>query len=105
VCISPDPQNGLNEYHTMNKTLEYMAMAKPQVAFDLTEMRVSAGEAALYARPNNVQEFAQKILMLLEDPARRESMGKLGRERIEKELGWNHTHQNLLRAYHWLFEQ
>jgi len=105
VCISPDPQNGLNEYHTMNKTLEYMAMGQPQVAFDLTEMRVSAGDAAAYACPNDVQDFGRQILLLLDDPARREAMGRLGRKRIEDELGWAHTHRNLLEAYHWLSDQ
>lgn len=105
VCISPDPQNELNEYHTMNKTLDYMAMGKPQVAFDLAEMRVSAGDAAVYARPNDVEEFGRHILALLDDPSRREAMGQLGLKRIEKELGWEHTHKNLLNAYRWLFAQ
>jgi glycosyltransferase involved in cell wall biosynthesis len=69
VCLSPDPKNGLNEFHTMNKTLEYMAMGKPQVAFDLAEMRVSAAEAAVYARPNDVEDFANCLTDLLDDPS------------------------------------
>jgi glycosyltransferase involved in cell wall biosynthesis len=105
VCISPDPRNGLNEYYTMNKTLEYMAMGKPQVTFDLEEMRVSAGDAALYALPNDVEDFGRHILALLDDPLQRESMGVIGRDRIKKELGWAHTHQNLLEAYGWLSGQ
>jgi glycosyltransferase involved in cell wall biosynthesis len=102
VCISPDPENGLNEHYTMNKTLEYMAVGKPQVAFDLEEQRVSAQGAAVYARPNDIEEFGGQILALLDDPDRREKMGKIGRDRIENELGWAHTHRNLLEAYDWL---
>ena len=45
--ISPDPKNGMNELCTMNKTMEYMAFGLPVVAFDLTETKVSAAEAAL----------------------------------------------------------
>ncbi|HLZ09283.1 MAG TPA: glycosyltransferase, partial [Chloroflexota bacterium] len=93
----------LNEFHTMNKTLEYMAMARPQVAFDLTEMRVSAGESALYAIPNDEADYGKRIVELLDDPGRREAMGRIGRERIESHLGWEHTHKNLLEAYSWLF--
>ena len=102
VCMAPDPKNGLNECYTMNKTLEYMAMGKPQVAFDLVEARVSAGEAALYARPNDVEEFGRQVLTLLDDPTRREEMGVIGRERIEQELGWVHSQRKLLDAYEWL---
>lgn len=105
LCLSPDPQNGLNEYHTMNKTLEYMAMGKPQVAFDLAEMRVSAAEAAVYARPNDVEDFGRHVIALLDDPARRQAMGRAARRRIEEFLGWEHTHRNLLDAYAWLFSE
>ncbi len=89
----------------MNKTLEYMAMGKPQVAFDLDEMQVSAGDSAVYAKPNDPEDFGRKILALVEDPERRERMGQKGRERIEKELGWEHTSRNLLEAYQYLFAQ
>ncbi len=54
VGISPDPKNPLNDLSTMNKTMEYMAFALPVVAFDLRETRVSAGDAAVYATPNDV---------------------------------------------------
>ena len=60
VAISPDPANDFNEYCTMNKTLEYMAVGVPVVAFDLEETRVSAGEAALYAPPNEPAGLAAR---------------------------------------------
>lgn len=102
VCISPDPENGLNEHHTMNKVLEYMAMGKPQVAFDLTETRRSAGGAALYATANSHEEMGQKILQLLDDPGLRDQLGAAGRERIENGLGWEHTRTELVKAYDFL---
>lgn len=102
VCVSPDPENGLNEHHTMNKVLEYMAMGKPQVAFDLTETRRSAEDAALYATPNSHEEMGQKILRLLDDPELRTQLGECGRERIENGLGWEHTRTELVRAYEYL---
>jgi glycosyltransferase involved in cell wall biosynthesis len=105
VGISPDPQNGLNEYSTMIKTMEYMAMGKPVVAFDLPETRFSAEDAALYAKPNCVEDFADKIEALLDDEELRIKMGTLGRKRIEEILNWEHTKENLLLGYATLFSK
>ncbi len=99
VAVSPDPANDFNEYCTMNKTLEYMAVGIPVVAFDLEETRVSAGDAALYAPPNEPAGLATRIVELLDDPARRERMGALGRARIAGELGWERSAEQLLAAY------
>jgi glycosyltransferase involved in cell wall biosynthesis len=105
VGISPDPQNGLNEYCTMVKTMEYMAMGKPTVAFDLAETRFSAQDAALYATPNLVEDFAGKIETLLADKELRLRMGAFGRKRIEELLNWENDKQNLLQAYESLFSR
>ena len=99
VCLAPDPLNPLNDVSTMNKIMEYMAMSRPIVSFDLVEARVSAGDAALYARPNDVDEFAGLISDLLDDPGRRETMGEIGRERVAGPLSWTNSEKNLLAAY------
>jgi glycosyltransferase involved in cell wall biosynthesis len=99
VCVSPDPKNDLNDFSTMNKVLEYMALARPVVAFDLKETRYSAGEAAIYATPNDPADFAAKITELLADPAKRERMGRFGQERLRQVLAWNHSRAALVRAY------
>ena len=99
VCLSPDPVNGLNEFHTMNKTLEYMAMGRPVVAFDLRETRYSAGSACLYAEPNDPISFAGCIGQLLDDPELRFELGRRGSQRIEDGLSWEHTKGSLLKAY------
>jgi glycosyltransferase involved in cell wall biosynthesis len=99
VCLSPDPKNALNDISTMNKLLEYMAMARPVVSFDLAEARVSAADAAVYASANDEHEFARLIAELLDDPARRQRMGEIGRERIERMLAWDVTKGNLIELY------
>jgi glycosyltransferase involved in cell wall biosynthesis len=99
VGVSPDPRNGFNEFCTMNKTLEYMAVGLPVAAFDLEETRVSAGPAAEYARPNDPEALATTILDLLDNPARRQEMGAAGRERIEGPLSWSVSAPQLLAAY------
>ncbi|WP_112277213.1 glycosyltransferase family 4 protein [Lentzea terrae] len=99
VCLAPDPLNPLNDVSTMNKIMEYMAMAKPIVSFDLVEAKVSAGEAALYARPNDISEFAKLISGLLDDPEARARMGQLGQERVRGPLSWENSRKALLTAY------
>ncbi len=99
VCLAPDPKNPLNDVSTMNKIVEYMAMGRPVVSFDLTEARVSAGDAAVYATPNDEREFAYLVGELLDDPDRRGAMGRIGRERVEHSLSWEVSRRNLLAAY------
>jgi glycosyltransferase involved in cell wall biosynthesis len=99
VCISPEPRNPLNERSTLIKVAEYMAVGRPVVAFDLVETRRTAGEAALYAERDDPIAFADAIAGLLDDPAKREHMGALGRERAETTLGWKESEKELLAAY------
>ncbi len=99
VGLSPDPKNPLNDVSTMNKTLEYMAFELPVVAFDLRETRVSAGDAALYVKPNDVHDYAAAIAELMDDEAERARLGKLGRARVEQELAWCHQERAYLGVY------
>jgi glycosyltransferase involved in cell wall biosynthesis len=97
--LSPDPRNPLNDVSTMNKTMEYMAFELPVVAFDLTETRRSAGEAAVYVKPNDPELYARAIVELLDDEPRRRTMGRLARERIERELAWHHQRDAYVAVY------
>jgi glycosyltransferase involved in cell wall biosynthesis len=104
VCVNPDVANEMNDKSTMNKIMEYMALGKPIVQFDLTEGRFSAQEASLYAARNDPQDMARKIVELLDDPERRERMGAFGRHRIEHVLEWKYEAPKLLAAYEALFQ-
>ncbi|MGM9605803.1 MAG: glycosyltransferase family 4 protein [Faecousia sp.] len=103
VCVNSDKFNSMNDKSTMNKILEYMALAKPIVQFDLTEGRYSAQDASLYAKNNDAVDLAQKIMELLKDPDRRRIMGEYGRNRVVNELSWDHTSKALLEGYEKLF--
>ena len=100
VCVNPDKPCEMNDISTMIKIMEYMALEKPIVQFDLKEGRFSAGEASLYADNNNtVPDFADKILWLLDHPEERKRMGEFGRKRVETELAWKFFEKDLLAAY------
>ena len=99
VCVNPDRVTAMNDISTMNKIMEYMALSKPIVQFDVKEGRVSAQGASLYAKANDPLDFAEKILELIDDPERRLRMGEYGRERVEDALAWHHEQPKLLNAY------
>ena len=99
VCVNPDVANEMNDKSTMNKIMEYMALAKPIVQFDLTEGRFSAQQASFYAAKNDEIDMAEKILQLLDDEKLRNTMGDFGRNRVIKELEWEYEIPKLLAAY------
>jgi glycosyltransferase involved in cell wall biosynthesis len=104
VCLDPNPSSPLNDVSTWIKVMEYMAVGKPTISFDLKETRFTARDAAMYVRPNDVGEFASAIATLMDDPARRQQMGAAGRARVEQDLNWNVSAKNLLDAYDRLFD-
>ena len=99
VCASPDPNSPLNDVSTMNKLMEFMAMGKATVSFELKEARYSAQDAAVYIPDNDWKAFGQAIVDLLSDPARCERMGQAGRKRIGTELAWTRSEEQLRAAY------
>jgi glycosyltransferase involved in cell wall biosynthesis len=103
ICVNPDEYNEKADKSTMNKIMEYMALGKAIVQFDLTEGRFSAQKASLYAKRNDYKDMAEKILELLDNPSKRKKMGKLGYKRVKNELEWNYEKHNLYEAYNKLF--
>lgn len=105
ICVAPDPSNPYTDRSTLVKMMEYMALGKPIVCFDLPEHRVSAGSAAIYVPGNDEAGFANAIVELLDDPQRRRTMGEYGRRRVEDSLMWSHSAPRLLEAYDELLER
>ena len=103
VCANPDVANEMNDKSTMNKVMEYMALGKPIVQFDLTEGRYSAQRASLYANKNDEIDFALKIIQLIDDPNMCKEMGEYGRDRVINSLSWEYEAPKLLKAYDELF--
>jgi glycosyltransferase involved in cell wall biosynthesis len=103
ICVNPDEVNPMNDKSTMNKIMEYMALGKPIIQFDVTEGRFSAGPASLYAKANDAKAMADAVVYLLDRPALRAQMGRQGRLRVEEELAWPYEAPKLLAAYNAVF--
>ena len=103
VCVNPDRPTEMNDLSTMNKIMEYMALKKPIVQYDLKEGRASALDASLYAANTDTKDFAEKISQLLDDESMRNRMGEFGYRRVIDELSWTHERENLLAVYRDVF--
>jgi len=97
VCVNPDKPTTMNNLSTMNKIMEYMALKKPIVQFDLKEGKFSAQQASLYA--TDINDFAAKMNLLLDDPNLRKAMSEFGYARVVNELSWEHESIKLIEFY------
>lgn len=99
VCVNSDVANEMNDKSTMNKIMEYMAIGKPIVQYDLTEGKFTAQRASLYAEKNNPKDLAEKVAFLIDNPEVRKELGEFGRKRILKELHWHIEAPKYLSVY------
>jgi len=99
VCVNPDRPTEMNNLSTMNKIMEYMALKKPVVQYDLKEGKYSAGQASLYAKCGDTKDFGEKIMELIDDPLKRAAMSAFGYKRVTEELSWDHESRKLINFY------
>lgn len=99
ICVQPDPPTVFNSLLAHNKLMEYMALGKACVAFDMEETRVSGGDCVCYVPGEDAIGLAEAVLALADDPARREALGRAARRRIEEDLCWERQAHHLIRAY------
>jgi glycosyltransferase involved in cell wall biosynthesis len=103
VCVNPDKPTEMNNLSTMNKIMEYMALRKPIVQYDLKEGRFSAQEASLYAICGDTVDFAVKMMQLIDNPKQRIKMSEYGYNRVINELSWDYESIKLARFYNRIF--
>lgn len=97
IGVAPDRVNGLNEFLTLIKSLEYLKAAKPFVAFDLKETRNIAGVCALYAKDLN--EYVEHVAWLLDHPTEACEMGRRGEQRMTKDFLWQGQADKMVALY------
>ena len=99
IFVNPDKPTEMNNLSTMNKIMEYMALKKPIVQYDLKEGRFSAQEASLYADHKILTDLADKISYLMDNPVIRKKMSEFGYNRVINELSWEYESKKLIRLY------
>ncbi len=77
---------------------EALASCKPVVAFDVksTSEIISDGETGFITGQGNINEMADRIIELTEDPKLRVSMGRAGKKRVEELFSFEKTQGEIL---------
>jgi glycosyltransferase involved in cell wall biosynthesis len=103
ICVNPELKNDYTDKSTMIKIMDYMSFAKPIVQFDVTEGKVTAGDASIYVKDNDEKQYAETIINLLKYSKKRKEMGDLGFKRITDSLNWGEQKRRLKEAYDYLY--
>jgi glycosyltransferase involved in cell wall biosynthesis len=103
ICVQPDPPGKLNDHSTMNKLMEYMALGRAVVCYDLVETRVSGGDAVVYVEGGGADELAAAVMALADDPDRIRAFQQAAAARVRDVLGWEHQADRLVGVYQKLF--
>ncbi|RLC09140.1 MAG: glycosyltransferase WbuB [Deltaproteobacteria bacterium] len=98
IFVDAAPKSFLNDSSTFIKHMEYMIFGKPVVSFELKESMYSLNGAGVFAKPNDTEDMAKKILELINDENRRARIGRVARERV-KCLSWEKVSIPLVQAY------
>lgn len=99
IGLSPDLYTLQNNISTMIKIMEYMSHGLPILSFDLKENKYSAGEAAVYCESYDYKDFAEKILLMLEDKELLKKKSAIGINRYKNIFNWSNSKQNLFDLY------
>ncbi|HUP54051.1 MAG TPA: glycosyltransferase family 4 protein [Methylomirabilota bacterium] len=100
VGVSPDPPTAFNEVSTMVKVVDYLAVGRGVVAFDLAETRRLAGDAVVAAATATARGLADALLSVMRDPAQGRALGAAGTDRLtEIRLDWSHSAAVLVEGY------
>ena len=78
--------------------LEAMACEVPVVTSDTSSMPEVAGNAALLANPDNPEEIAEKVILLLENAELASHLAKKGLER-SRQFSWKNNAIETLSLY------
>lgn len=70
------------------KAMEYLGAGLPLVAYDVQETRRLAEGAGVLVAPGDTETLARELVRLLDHPAERVRLGRVGRQRVQLQLAW-----------------
>jgi len=101
--LAVSPKISLTEAN--GKLFNYMACSLPCLVFDTPVNREILGDAGVYARYGDPQDFADRLEEMLADQVGSESLGGRARERAVAEHSWQARGERLLKIYRQLAAQ
>jgi glycosyltransferase involved in cell wall biosynthesis len=95
--IALAPKMSLTE--AAGKILNYMACGLPTIAFDTQVAREYMATLGVYAERGSADSLADRIIELMANPDRRQSLGQALRARAIKRFGWDEAARKILAVY------
>jgi glycosyltransferase involved in cell wall biosynthesis len=100
--IALSPKISLSEAN--GKLFNYMACSLPTVAFDTPVNREILGDTGAYAHYGDAADFAASLEALVNDEGRCLQLGKMAREKAEREHSWRARGSELAGIYRRILE-
>ncbi len=86
--LSTEPRTPLSDVTPSPTTLDYLAYCLPTVSYDLAEVHLVAGAAAVLVPSGDTRLFADEVELLLADTERRVRMSLTARDRVTRLFDW-----------------
>jgi glycosyltransferase involved in cell wall biosynthesis len=99
ICLAPFKKNPQHESGIANKIYDYMLGGKPIIASDCRPQKELITNKQCGLIYNNLAEFHEALVNLINDESKRKQMGLYGKEAVLNELNTDKTRNDLLAAY------
>ncbi len=101
VCLSPIVKNEQHDSGVANKVFQYMLFERPVLVSDsISQMHVIIQEnCGVVFKSEDVDDFTAKVLLLLEDPELRETLGRNGKRAVKEKYNAEKESYELTRLY------
>jgi glycosyltransferase involved in cell wall biosynthesis len=100
ICVCPDPPTQFNNVSTMTKVVEYLAMGRPAVIFDLEETRAVAGNAAIVVEEPSPTGLARTMARIAGDRPLLATLTAAAANRLDElNCSWEASSEKLIGAY------
>ena len=100
ICVCPDPPTRFNNVSTMTKVVEYIAMGRPAILFDLHETKAVAGAAGLVVDEPTAEGLARTMALVADDRALLGALTAAAANRLnDLNYSWESSSHSLVEAY------
>jgi glycosyltransferase involved in cell wall biosynthesis len=101
ILLLPRANNFIERANFPSRLMDYLAAGRPVVATAIGEVErvIRESNGGLLTAPDNPEDFANKIIELMENPQLCDELGKNAREAAENKFSWQIVTKKLEKVY------